>query len=185
VVKLFNTFIALSLHTIPLIGLGVVTMSLFWTNNLNTQVGDASAGFKLLDEPAHAWGELIKACHLPVGLTGVLVATELAAFMSAVSSLLNWGSSFIINDFYKPLNPNLSPKKETNVSRITTLLMFVFAAIVAILFVHGMVSWFLFINSVMVMFLLPLSWFRFFWWRFNVWGGGTFCNNTSVMSIVN
>ena len=33
-----------------------------------------------------------------------------------------------------------------------------------------MVSWFLFINSVMVIFLLPLAWFRFFWWRFNVWG---------------
>ncbi|MGA2533010.1 MAG: hypothetical protein ABSG19_08230 [Candidatus Aminicenantales bacterium] len=33
-----------------------------------------------------------------------------------------------------------------------------------------MVSWFLFINSVMVIFLLPLSWLRFFWWRFNVWG---------------
>ncbi len=48
--------------------------------------------------------------------------------------------------------------------------MFVFAALVSILWVKGMVSWFLFINSVMVVFLLPLSWLRFFWWRFNVWG---------------
>ena len=40
----------------------------------------------------------------------------------------------------------------------------------AILFVKQMVGWFMFINSAMVMFLLPLSFFRFFWWRFNVWG---------------
>ena len=40
----------------------------------------------------------------------------------------------------------------------------------AILFVKQMVGWFMFINSAMVIFLLPLSFFRFFWWRFNVWG---------------
>ena len=28
----------------------------------------------------------------------------------------------------------------------------------------------MFINSAMVIFLLPLAWLRFFWWRFNVWG---------------
>jgi len=56
------------------------------------------------------------------------------------------------------------------VSRLTVLGLFLFAALVSILWVKGMVSWFLFINSVMVIFLLPLSWLRFFWWRFNVWG---------------
>jgi SSS family solute:Na+ symporter len=48
--------------------------------------------------------------------------------------------------------------------------MFFLAAFIAIFYVKGMVSWFLFINSVMVIFILPLSWLRFFWWRFNVWG---------------
>ena len=33
-----------------------------------------------------------------------------------------------------------------------------------------MIGWFMFINSAMVIFLLPLAFFRFFWWRFNVWG---------------
>ena len=61
-------------------------------------------------------------------------------------------------------------RREIWVSRITTLLLFVAASVVAILFVKQMVGWFMFINSAMVIFLLPLAVFRFFWWRFNVWG---------------
>jgi solute:Na+ symporter, SSS family len=61
-------------------------------------------------------------------------------------------------------------KNQVWVSRLTSLALFVFAAIITNLFVDDMVSWFMFINSAMVIFLLPLAWFRFFWWRFNVWG---------------
>ena len=168
--QLFNSFLALSLRTIPLIGLGVVALSLFWTKDLLQQAGPAPAGMKLIADPAHAWGELINATRLPAGFIGVLVASEAAAFMSTLSSLINWGSSLVINDFYRPLRPNESPRRQVLVSRLTTLLLFLLAAFVAVFFVEGMVSWFLFINSVMVIFILPLSWFRFFWWRFNVWG---------------
>ncbi len=168
--QLFNSFLALSLRTLPLIGLGVVALSLFWTRDLATQAGPIPAGAKLLADPAHAWGELIRSTRLPAGFIGVLVASEAAAFMSTLSSLINWGSSLVINDFYRPLRPADPPRRQVLVSRLTTLVLFVVAAVVAVLFVEGMVSWFLFINSVMVVFILPLSWFRFFWWRFNVWG---------------
>jgi len=168
--QLFNSFLALSLRTIPLIGLGVLCFSLFWTKDLLAQVGPAPAGMKVLADPAYAWGELIKASRLPAGFVGVLVASELAAFMSALSSLINWGSSLVVNDFYRSLRPDDTPKRQITVSRLTVLGLFILAAAVAILWVKGMVSWFLFINSVMVIFLLPLSWLRFFWWRFNVWG---------------
>ncbi len=168
--QLFNSFLALSLRTIPLIGLGVVAFSLFWTRDLASQVGAAPAGFATLADPAYAWGELIKATHLPPAVTGILVAAELAAFMSGLSSLINWGSSLVVNDFYRSLRPQDPPRRQIIVSRLTVLFLFLFAAIVSILWVQGMVSWFLFINSVMVIFLLPLSWLRFFWWRFNVWG---------------
>lgn len=168
--QLFNAFLALSLRTIPLIGLGVVALSLFWTTDLLRQAGPAPDGFRLIADPAHAWGELINASRLPAGFVGLLVATEAAAFMSTLSSLVNWGSSLVINDFYRPLRPDDSPRRQVLASRAATLLLFLVAALVAVLFVKGMVSWFLFINSVMVVFILPLSWFRFFWWRFNVWG---------------
>jgi Na+/proline symporter len=168
--QLFNSFLALSLRTIPLIGLGVIAFSLFWTTDLATQVSAAPPGFKVLADPAYAWGELIKATRLPPGFIGVLVASELAAFMASLSSLINWGSSLVVNDFYRSLRPNDPPRLQVMVSRVTTLCLFLFAALVSIFWVKGMVSWFQFINSVMVIFLLPLSWLRFFWWRFNVWG---------------
>jgi len=168
--QLFNSFLSLSLRTVPLIGLGIIAVSLFWTHDLVTQVGKMPQGMTLIHDPAYAWGELINHSRLPVGLIGVLVAAEAAAFMSTLSSLINWGSSFVINDFYKSIKPQSTKKDELFVSRITTFLLFVFAALIAILYVKGMVSWFLFINSVMVIFILPLSWLRFFWWRFNVLG---------------
>jgi SSS family solute:Na+ symporter len=168
--QLFNSFLALSLRTVPLIGLGLVALSLFWTEDLIGQVGEAPSGFRLLQDPAYAWGQLVNVSRLPIGFKGVLVAAEAAAFMSTLSALINWGSSFVINDFYRPLRPKASPKSQVMVSRLTTFLLFILAAVIAIFCVEGMVSWFLFINSVMVIFILPLSWFRFFWWRFNVWG---------------
>jgi Na+/proline symporter len=166
--QLFNAFLALSFRTLPLIGLGIVAMTLFWTADLQARSGVVPAGTTVLKEPAHAWGELIKASKLPHGLIGLLVAAEVASFMGALSSLINWGSSFVVNDL---LPARISGAGEKVwVSRGTSLALFLFAAIVTVLFVDNMVSWFMFINSAMVIFLLPLAWFRFFWWRFNVWG---------------
>ena len=166
--KLFNAFLALSFRTLPLIGLGVVAMSLFWTTDLQKSLGAEPAGSVVLKDPAHAWGELIKASRLPHGFIGLLVAAEVAAFMGALSSLINWGGSFVVNDLL-PARFSASRDKIW-ISRLTTLALFVFASVVTVFFVNNMVSWFLFINSAMVIFLLPLAWFRFFWWRFNVWG---------------
>src|ERR1039457_7250371 len=166
--QLFNSFLALSFRTLPLIGLGIVAMSLFWTADLTKNLGAMPAGSTMLKDPAHAWGELIKASSLPHGFIGLLVAAEVAAFMGSLSSLINWGGSFVVND----LMPARFAKEEGKVwvSRLPTLGLFVFAAVVTYFFVDNMVSWFMFINSAMVIFLLPLAWFRFFWWRFNVWG---------------
>jgi len=166
--QLFNLFLALSFRTLPLIGLGIVAMSLFWTAGLQKSLGSMPAGSTMLDDPAHAWGELIKASHLPHGFIGLLVAAEAAAYMGSLSSHINWGGSFLVND----LLPARFAKEKGKiwVSRLTTLALFFVTALITVLFVGNMVSWFLFINSAMVIFLLPLAWFRFFWWRFNVWG---------------
>jgi SSS family solute:Na+ symporter len=90
--------------------------------------------------------------------------------MSTLSALLNWGSSFLVNDFYKEIKPGINKKQEVIISRVTTLFLFIVAALIAIFFVDDMVSWFVFVNSVVVIFWLPLAYFRFFWPRFNVWG---------------
>lgn len=166
--QLFNAFLALSFRTLPLIGLGIVAMSLFWTDDPQARLGAAPAGMATITNPAHAWGELVKRCSLPFGLAGLLVAAEAAAYMSTLSSVINWGGSFVVNDLAPVRGRDV--RQQVWISRITTLLLFVLAATVTICFVKNMISWFLFINSAMVMFLLPLSWLRFFWWRFNVWG---------------
>ncbi len=166
--QLFNSFLALSFRTFPLIGLGLVALSLFWTTDPQAGLGAAPAGMTVLADPAHAWAELIKRCTLPAGFVGLLVAAEVAAYMSTLSSLLNWGGSFVINDLMPARSGQITRK--IWVSRITTLSLFILAAVLTLLFVDNMVSWFVFINSAMLIFLLPLGLFRFLWWRFNVWG---------------
>jgi solute:Na+ symporter, SSS family len=167
--QLFNCFLALSLRILPLIGIGLIAMTMFWPVDLAQRI-PTPEGMRVLDDSAHAWAEVIKSCRLPIGLVGLLISIEVAAYTSTLSALINWGGSFIINDIYRPLDPNASPRREIWISRLTTLILFVAASVVAILYVKQMESWFLYINLAMVMFFLPLSVFRFFWWRFNVWG---------------
>jgi solute:Na+ symporter, SSS family len=167
--QLFNCFLALTFRLLPLIGIGLVALSLFWPANLAKTIPPPE-GMTVIQDPIYGWAEVIKSCRLPLGFVGLLISVEVAAYTSALSALINWGGSFVINDLYRPLDPHASARRETWVSRATTLVLFVAAGAVAILFVKQMVGWFMFINSAMVIFLLPLSFFRFFWWRFNVWG---------------
>ncbi|MFZ1935199.1 MAG: hypothetical protein WCB27_01815 [Thermoguttaceae bacterium] len=168
--QLFNCFLALSLRVLPLIGVGLVALTLFWPENLAKTI-PTPKGMTVID-PVRAWAEVILRCRaaLPVGLVGLLISVEVAAYTSTLSALINWGSSFVINDIYRPWDPHASPRREIWVSRLTTLILFVAASLVAVLYVKQVIGWFMFINSAMVIFLLPLSFFRFFWWRFNVWG---------------
>ncbi len=68
---------------------------------------------------------------LPSGLRGVMVAAILAAFMSTIDTHLNWGASYIINDFYRPfINAHKSTRHYIMVSRLTMLLLTVAALVV-------------------------------------------------------
>src|SRR5690606_9703712 len=70
---------------------------------------------------------------LPSGLLGLVLASLVAAYMSTISTHLNWGSSYIVNDFYKQqINPNASEKKLVAVGRVSTVLLMVFSALLAL-----------------------------------------------------
>jgi Na+/proline symporter len=102
---------------------------------------------------------------------GVLVAGVLAAYMSTVSTEMNWGASYIVNDLYRPfVRTGRSERHYVWVGRLGSLLLFALSMFVAYYFVQGLRAWFLFINSVVFAFILPLSWLRFFWWRLNIYG---------------
>lgn len=70
---------------------------------------------------------------LPAGLLGIVVTSLIAAFMSTISTHLNWGSSYVVNDFYlRFLKKNASNKEQVAVGRISTVIMMILAALLAL-----------------------------------------------------
>ena len=164
--QFFNSFLSLSLRIIPLLGIGLICVSIYTSPEIRNIQN--SSGLVNIKDPVYAWGEILKSLRLPKGFIGLMIATEVAAFMSTLSTLINWGSSFLVNDIIK-LKQTENNKQQIFASRLATFALFVVSGAIAAMFVNNMVSWFVFINSAMVIFLLPLAWFRFFWWRYNVW----------------
>jgi SSS family solute:Na+ symporter len=154
--QLFNTLLTLVVRVVPFLCLGMLAAALY-----------APATVR---EPGELWADLVK--HFaPTGLLGLLVAGVFAAYMATVSTQMNWGASYIINDLYRPfICPNKSQRHYVLVGRISSVLLFALGLVVAYSFVQGMRSWFLFVNSIVFAFILPLSWLRFFWWRLNIFG---------------
>ena len=105
---------------------------------------------------------------LPHGLLGLVVASLIAAFMSTISTHLNWGASYLVNDFYKRfVSPRASEKELVLVGRITTLILMFFSALIAFYMTNAKQ-----VFDVIIMFgagtgLLFLL--RWFWWRINAW----------------
>lgn len=70
---------------------------------------------------------------MPVGLKGLLIAALLAAFISTISTLFNWGSSYLVNDVYRRfLNPNATEKNYVAIARVLTVLMAVAGAVISL-----------------------------------------------------
>lgn len=103
---------------------------------------------------------------LPSGLLGIVIASLIAAYMSTISTHLNWGSSYIAFDFYQRfVKPEASEKELVNVGRISTVLLMVFAGIFALALqsAYGAFQILLSIGAgTGSIFLL-----RWFWWRVN------------------
>ncbi|PJA97905.1 MAG: sodium:proline symporter [Ignavibacteriales bacterium CG_4_9_14_3_um_filter_30_11] len=105
---------------------------------------------------------------LPVGIKGFLVAAFFAAYMSTIATQLNWGTSYLINDFYKRfIKKDKEEKHYINVSRIATILLMIISVFVT-LFISRISGAWQFImecgaglGSVLIL--------RWFWWRINAW----------------
>ncbi len=68
--------------------------------------------------------------YLPAGLIGIVLTSLIAAFMSTISTQLNWGSSYLVNDFYSRfINPTATEKQKVLVGRIATVLLMICAAL--------------------------------------------------------
>jgi len=154
--QLFNTLLTLIVRVVPFIFLGVIAAALFAPGSVA--------------EPGEIWARIVRT-YAPTGLLGLLVAGIFAAYMSTISTLMNWGASYVVNDFYRPfVKADGDEKHYVKIGRVSSVVIFALSLIVSYYFVEGLRAWFLFINSVVFAFILPLSWLRFFWWRLNIYG---------------
>ena len=106
--------------------------------------------------------------YLPAGLKGLLVAAFFAAYMSTIATQLNWGSSYVLNDFYRRfMKPGKSEKHYVRASRILTILLMI-ASIITSIFIQSISGAWAFIieTGAGIGLVLILRWF---WWRINAW----------------
>lgn len=105
---------------------------------------------------------------LPSGLLGLLLASLAAAFMSTIASHLNWGSSYVVNDFYKRfLNPDATDRQMVRLGRITTVVLMIFSAGLALLLSNALQAFNILLQvgaGTGLIFIL-----RWFWYRINVY----------------
>ena len=104
--------------------------------------------------------------YLPVGMLGIVVASLVAAFMSTVSTSINWGASYITNDLYRRFfRPNASQNELVNAGRVASVLVTALGATAAF-----------YATDVTTVFRLVIAigtgpglvlMLRWFWWRIN------------------
>lgn len=106
---------------------------------------------------------------LSPGWLGLVVASLIAAFMSTISTHLNWGASYVVNDFYKRfVNPQATESSLVLYGRLVTAFLMV---------ITGVFALFLLENATQAFNMLLLSGagtgaiylLRWYWWRINAW----------------
>lgn len=106
--------------------------------------------------------------YLPGGILGFVVASLVCAYMSTMSTQLNWGSSYVVNDFYKRfIRPEATERQLVFVGRTATMGLMLLACALA-LFLETAMQAFMVLLSIGagtgLLFLL-----RWFWWRINAY----------------
>src|SRR5947199_5111458 len=106
--------------------------------------------------------------YLPGALRGLMLAGFAAAYMSTIATQLNWGSSYVVNDFYRRfLRRGKAEKHYVSVSKWMTLALMVLGAAVSYIMHTVSGGWSLLVNigaGTGAVYLL-----RWYWWRINAW----------------
>ncbi len=140
--------------------------------HINPALKDPAAGYPLL-----------MLDYLPVGLLGLMLTAFLAAFMSTIDTHLNWGASYLVNDFYKRfLKPEATPQHYVTVSRLFVILIMLIAGVTS-LFMNSIAgAWkFLIALNAGIGLVQILRWY---WWRINAWSEISAMFAALVVSIV-
>jgi Na+/proline symporter len=106
--------------------------------------------------------------YLPTGLRGMLVAAFFAAYMSTIATQLNWGTSYLVNDFYRRfLAAGKGEKHYVAVSRAMTLAVMAASFGVTMMMETISGAWAFIIEAGAGLGLVLIA--RWFWWRVNAW----------------
>jgi Na+/proline symporter len=105
---------------------------------------------------------------LPPSLRGLMVAGFAAAYMSTIATQLNWGASYLINDFYRRfLKPHESARHYLTASQVATVILTVISAVVTLYLDSIATAWkYLLVTGAGTGGVLLLRWY---WWRINAW----------------
>jgi SSS family solute:Na+ symporter len=111
---------------------------------------------------------LVATTYMPHALRGILIAGFMAAFMSTIATQLNWGSSYLVEDFYRRfIRRDATEKHYVNVSRLATLLLVLASAYVSAQLATISQGWEVVLEvgaGTGGVYLL-----RWYWWRINAW----------------
>ena len=104
--------------------------------------------------------------YLPTGFLGLVVASLIAAYMSTVASQLNWGSSYMVNDFYaRFINKESTEKQKVMVGRLSTVVLMVFSVLLALVLKNALQAFqYMLMLGAGTGLIYILRWF---WWRIN------------------
>lgn len=105
---------------------------------------------------------------LPPGLLGLLFASFLAAFMSTISTQLNWGTSYLVHDLYRRFVKRDAPERHyVTVSRLITFALALVGFLVATRLESISGAWGLILSASAGLGLVLIL--RWYWWRVNAW----------------
>jgi len=120
--------------------------------------------------------------QLPAGLLGLVLASLGAAYISTLSSHLNWGASYLVYDVYAKRRPNASEKSKVRMGQLATLLLMALSGFVALQLQNAKQLF-----DVILMFGAGtglLFMMRWFWWRINAWSEISAMVVSGVVSIL-
>ncbi|HLW97695.1 MAG TPA: sodium:solute symporter family protein [Candidatus Acidoferrales bacterium] len=127
----------------------------------------AAALYPNLEHPESGY-MLVATNFMPSALRGILIAGFMAAFMSTLATQLNWGTSYLVSDFYRRfLRRDASEGHYVTVSRVVTLLLVLAAALVSVELATIRAGWTFVLEAgagTGGVYLL-----RWYWWRINAW----------------
>ena len=121
--------------------------------------------------------------YLPGALRGLMLAAFAAAYMSTIATQLNWGSSYLVNDFYRRFLVRRAPERHyVMASKIATAFLAVLGAVVSLYMTSVAGAWNLLLGigaGTGAVYLL-----RWYWWRINAWSEVSAMSAAALTTVV-